>query len=72
MTTFTHQLELLPANDVFVGRETCSVSPAARRAEHRLMLVIAFLIGAVLVSSIADGYIMADALPDMTTFAGRL
>lgn len=72
MTTFTHQLELLPANDVSVGRETRRTSQSARRAEHRLMLVIAFLVGVVLVTSIADGYIMAYALPDMTTFAGRV
>ena len=72
MPTFIHQLELLPANDVSVGRETCSLSQASLRAEHRLMLVIAFLIGAVLVSSIADGCIMAEALPDLTTFAGRV
>ncbi len=72
MTTFTHQLELLPANAQAVGRETRSTPKASRRAEHRLMLVIAFLAGVVLVSSIADGYIMADALPDLTTFAGRV
>ena len=71
MTTCTQQLELLPANDD-VALETVATRLAARRAEHRLMLVIAFLVGAVLVSCIADGYILAEALPDLTTFAGRV
>ena len=71
MTICTQQLELLPANDD-QAMEPVSTRPAGRRAERRLMLVIAFLVAAVLVSSIADGYIMAEALPDLTTFAGRV
>ena len=72
MTTFTHQFDLLPANDTCVGPEARVLFQKHRRAEHRLMLVIAFLVGVVLVTSIADGYIMAEALPDLTTFAGRV
>ena len=72
MTTFTHQLDLHAANTTCVGPEARVSFQKHRCAEHRLMLVIALLVGAVLVSSLADAYIMAEALPDLTTFAGRV
>lgn len=72
MTTITEQLELRAANDASGSRDPVSASQASRRAERRLMLVIAFLAGAVLVTSLADGYILAQAMPDLTTFAGRV
>ena len=72
MMTSTQQLVLLPANDDVVGHGPGMMFRVSRRAEHRLMLVIGFLVGAVLISCIADGYIMAEALPDLTTFSGRV
>ena len=72
MTMITEQLELRAANDATGSSDPVSANQASRRAERRLMLVIACLTVAVLVSSLADGYIMAQAMPDLTTFAGRV
>ena len=71
MTRISEHLEFRPANDVAGQTAIVATHLAARRAERRLMLVIAFLTVAVLVSSLADGYNMAN-VPDLTTFAGRV
>ena len=72
MIRMSEHHEFRPANDVAGQTAIVDTHPAARHAERRLMLVIAFLTVAVLVSSLADGYILAEALPDLTTFAGRV
>ena len=73
MTTITKQLALCPANDVAGEAKFTSRNLASQRAERRLMLVIAFLTVAVLVSSLANGYTTYSAdRPDLATFAGRV
>lgn len=71
MSTRTEQFRFEPANDdVVLDIVACHLE--SRRFQRRMMLAMSLLATVVLLSSLASGFMVADAPPELTTFAGRV
>lgn len=71
MSTRPEQLRIEPANDD-VTLDIVSGHLESRRFQRRMMLAMSLLATFVLVSSVASGFMVAEAPPELTTFAGRV
>lgn len=71
MSTPIAQFRLEPANDD-VAADIVSGHLESRRFQRRMMLAMSLLATVVLVSSLATGFMVAEAPPELTIFAGRV